>query len=257
MSQLFTVLRSGQPHSIATPTEPVKQELHWDLISFLATAQALKIDLLSIAWHPGLDRAGKGGTSEIQQLMVKSQDYLAFKRFEYSGDARTTERAIYQELISEILVLGHVALTHHPHIQPLLGICWHMRDDNRMWPVLVSEKAEHGNLHEFMTSPIGRDLPLPSKLSILIGVATALRDMHQSRQSYWSEPIAKISNIFGRYCSWGYQASEYTHREQRAKRICFECYRLRIRHHVCWANPSHGAFHTWLVSATQCRRRNI
>jgi hypothetical protein len=182
MSKYYTILRSDCSSSVATPAELVGPELPCDLIHFLAVAQTLGVDVLALTWQPALGLMGRGGTSDIQELLVKLHTSFAFKKLEYLENARIGEREIYQALISEITILGQESLRTHPNIKPLLGACWDMRLNGRVWPVLVSERSSLGNLDQFMESTEGRSLSFAARLKICNGVALAIRDMHNCRR---------------------------------------------------------------------------
>lgn len=179
----YTIIRSDCRSSSAWPVEPIETQTPYDLVSFLATAQALGIDIIALTWQPALGQMARGGTSGIQELLVKLESSFAFKVFEYSDNAAKDERDVYRALISEITVLGQSSLRKHPNIKPVLGVCWDPREDGRVWPVLVSEKSRCGNLQEFMESEEGRGLSFEARLKICAGIARAIRDMHNCRKS--------------------------------------------------------------------------
>lgn len=212
MAQAYTILRSDCKSSSAAPVESVSSQLPCDLISFLAVAQAMGIDVLALTWHPELEPVGHGGTSNIQELLVKSRSSFAFKRFEYSNHTERDEKIIFRGLIAEISVLGHRALRAHPNIQPMLGVCWDMRADGRVWPVLVSRKSNFGNLDEYMDSVEGQSLSFASRLEICAGVALAIRDMHSCRKAKSGASYIVLELIHHRYCPWRCKAFQRPHR---------------------------------------------
>src|SRR6185436_9668785 len=58
-----------------TPPDPDK----FNFLSFLATAQALQIEFLPIAWDVARGFIGEGGTSRIRQTLVNIDTSFAFK----------------------------------------------------------------------------------------------------------------------------------------------------------------------------------
>jgi hypothetical protein len=50
--------------------------------------------------------------------------------------------------------------------------------DEEVWPVLVFEKAQFGDLYSFATLPVGRDLCIAERLKLCVDVGTAIMDMH-------------------------------------------------------------------------------
>lgn len=170
---------ASQPStSPALPT----MSLHNDFISFLAVAQHYDIDFVSLAWQPGLGNIGIGGTSEVWQLHVDVRTSLAFKRFsladESHHDPRDEEKA-FNTMVSEISVLGHPLLRHHQNIVDLLGICWEFPlGSHKIWPVLILEKAELGDLQSFMSSEEAKTLTLDEKIGLCTDIASAIVAMH-------------------------------------------------------------------------------
>jgi hypothetical protein len=159
----------------------VTTDLHYDFLTFLAIAQHLNIDFLPITWQPALAKVGNGGTAEIRQALVNLQMSFAFKRLIPTQFAKSEDK-IFQALIAEILVLGHPSIRSHPNIIRLEGICWDVDpEDEKVWPVLMFEKTQHGDLHTFMKRGVGVGLSFEDKLSLCADVAMAIMDMHSHR----------------------------------------------------------------------------
>jgi len=167
--------RSGISFRSANPT---KGELHWqyDFISFLGAAQQCSIDFLPITWQPALDNAGEGRTAEIRDAMIDIQLNFAFKCLKR---AQQDERRVFRELISELVVLGHDPVRTHPNIVRLEGICFDiLHGTEQVWPVLVFEKSECGDLERFADSDVGRKLNLADTLKLCDDIGTAVKDLH-------------------------------------------------------------------------------
>lgn len=178
----MTYMRSDMSFHSATPLEPMAPAMLYNFISLLAVAQHRQISFLPITWQPALDRVGLGGTSEIRQSFIKLQTSFAFKRIKHSERTRLGDSIIFQTLLSEVTVLSHPSIKDHPNIVKLLGICWDISQKGTVWPVLVSEKAQFGNLKEFSVSEAGKGMSLDKRLKICAGIATAIRDMHTCRK---------------------------------------------------------------------------
>lgn len=59
------------------------------------------------------------------------------------------------------------------------GICWDVIDSgDEVWPVLVLEKTQLGDLNRLMISGPGQELDFNTRLNILFDVALAVRDLH-------------------------------------------------------------------------------
>lgn len=179
---------SGAPHSESVPGTSIQSavadvESHQDLVCFLSVIRNFSVDLLPITWQPALDSLGSGGTATIQQSLVNSQMSLAFKRIDVAEWTRPRdELRAYQVLISEVQVLRHPALRGHPNIINLEGVCWEIKTGTEsVWPVLVFEKTEFGDLQHFMNSSKGKGLSFQTKLGLCVDVASAIMRMHSCR----------------------------------------------------------------------------
>jgi serine/threonine protein kinase len=147
------------------------------VLSFLGIVQSLKIDFLPITWQPALDVIGQGGTAEIRQAMVNLQMSFAFKRLASTervqserGDAR-----IFRAFIAEMSVLSHPSVRDHPNVIRFEGICWDVvSSGEKVWPVLVFEKARNGDLLTFMGQAEGRSLTIGERLNICADIAIAV-----------------------------------------------------------------------------------
>lgn len=168
------------------------------LISFLAVARKLKIEFLPITWQEQRKPIGSGCTSQIQEALVSLETSFAFKRVADEHKYRVSESVIFQEFIGEITVLRHPAVSKHPNILELQGICWdvapreysnsseHSVDysplNNKLWPVLVFEKSHFGDLNHFAKLESGRGLSLRARLQLCLEIGCAIRDMHFNRK---------------------------------------------------------------------------
>jgi serine/threonine protein kinase len=152
------------------------------LYSFLALAQNLWINFLPITWQPELDTIGRGATAEIRQSLINLQTSFAFKRF-FGAETESEECKILRALIAEISILGHFAVQDHSNILQLEGVCWNISSgddgdgDERMFPVLVFEKTQFGDLGTFMANT-GRSLSFVERIEICADVGNAVMYMH-------------------------------------------------------------------------------
>ena len=182
MSSIFTGLisstTSGKAQESASLATSRVTDPPYDLLTFLGVAQNLKINFLPITWQPALDKVGEGGTAEIRQALVNVQMSFAFKRLK--APRGIEEEAQYlRALIAEISVLGHPPIRRHPNVVDIEGICWDVvSSSGKVWPVLVFEKTQQGNLNTFMTAGKGKDLGVEDRLRICFDVADAVRNLH-------------------------------------------------------------------------------
>ena len=168
-----------------------------DFIELLAICQQHQIDFLGITWDRLLDDnsnlVGLGMTSAITPGLLKLDLSFAFKRLtdRYFGrnDDESSERRrhhLYEALISEISVLGHPVIREHANIIRLEGVCWDFLPDDqeeKVRPVLVFEKASHGDLVQFLRSPDGLALNLQTRLRLCSDIVRAIATMHSAGES--------------------------------------------------------------------------
>lgn len=178
--------KSGKTYQSASSTS--KQE--YDFLDFLGIAQSLDIDFLPITWQPALDNVGEGGTAVIHQTLINSRMTFIFKHLKRPRSAMERIRNL-RALIAEISILGHPIIRSHPNIASIEGICWDvvLGDGEEVWPVLVFEKTQHGDLNRFMTSGPGKELDTKNRLDMLFDVALAVRDLHTTGRFLNSLPF--------------------------------------------------------------------
>ncbi|MCJ1436521.1 hypothetical protein MMC27_005900 [Xylographa pallens] len=152
----------------------------YDLLSFLATAQKLGVDFLPITWQSGRQSIGSGGTSRIEEAYQNKLTRFAFKRIRNSEKREKSESDIFQMLTTEITVLSHPFIREHQNIAQLQGICWDISSDNRVWPVLVFERAQFGDLYNFASGSEWKKLNIRQRAKLCFDVGDALADMHSS-----------------------------------------------------------------------------
>ena len=180
----FSSLGDSSPS--ATPVEgSATAAVRHDLVTFLATAQRSRVDLLPITllpitFGPASDTVGHGGTAEILQAPVQLQSF-AFKRVD-PPTSNSSEDTVFKALVSEISVLGHPSMKTHPNIIALHGICWDVLPEGVVRPVLAFEKASMGNLKDFMRSDAGKSTNFADRFEICADISVGFRDMHASSQ---------------------------------------------------------------------------
>jgi hypothetical protein len=180
---LYSFTKSGRLLGTAAPAKDIATDSQCNFLSFLGIAQSLKIDFLPITWQPALDIIGQGGTAEIRQAMVNLQMNFAFKRLASPERVQLerSEARIFRSFIAEILVLSHPSVRDHPNVIRLEGICWDVvAGGEKVWPVLVFEKARNGDLLTFMGQAEGRSLTMVERLNICVDIAIAVMHMHSS-----------------------------------------------------------------------------
>ena len=209
----FAYSTSGISSQTASLRYPAASSQHYDLISFLATAQKLRISFSNITWQPMLQALGLGGTAQIRQSMVNLQTSIAFKRVKRPPGSALDESLIFRTLIAEILVLMHPSMFAHPNIITFEGICWDVSlEEERVWPVLMYEKSVYGDLEWFANHGAGTSLSLDTRLKLCRDVVAAVMDMHSSGMyNQRPERFTLLLNNDSRNHSRRYKASEYPH----------------------------------------------
>lgn len=231
----FAYSTSGVSSEPASLIDPDASSQHYDLISFLATAQKLGVHFSNITWQPALQAFGLGGTAEIRQSLVNLQTSIAFKRVKQPPGSVLDESSIFRALITEILVLMHPSVFKHPNIITFEGVGWDVSlEDERVWPVLMFEKSAYGDLDWFANHGAGEGLSLEKRLKLCRDVVTAIMDMHSyGTKNQHPKHFNILLNIDSRYCSRRHKASKYTHIRKSTWRLHCESYRLRLFNVVC------------------------
>jgi len=180
-SQCLSFQRAGSWLPISIAAEIEKITFPRDFLKFLAAVERHKIDLFPITWHPALDTIGEGATAEIRAALINVQMSYAFKRFIISDN---NEEKVLLHLISEVSILGLENIRNHPNIIKLEGVAWDFQDDGQVWPVLVFEKTEHGDLETFFASNSGKNITFQERLDLCIHIGTALMVLSAHSKSH-------------------------------------------------------------------------
>lgn len=163
----------------ATTASSTSLNADYGFISLLGLAQRLGVNFLPLTWQAARGALNSGGQAKIYELHVSFETSFAFKRFglDQRQKQKTLSEFIHQ-IVSELLVLTHEAIRDHPYIARLEGLCWDVRDDDDIRPVLVMEKSHFGDLYQFMRSGLGRDLCMSERLRLCVDIGIAVQDMH-------------------------------------------------------------------------------
>ncbi len=154
---------------------------HNNFISFLAVAQYYEVDFVSLAWQQARGRLGRGGTSEIWQSSYDRRTDFVFKRMRSAITDCDDEESSFNALVSELSILSHPLIRHHQNIVKLEAISWEIHPkSHKVWPVLVLEKAQLGDLKSFMNSEEGRLTTMRDRLELCTDVASAIIALHSN-----------------------------------------------------------------------------
>ena len=178
-----TFLSQDQSSSTELFSRTPDRLIHPDLITFLAVVQHRAVDFVPLIWQEGLGLIGRGGTARIGQTHVNSGTDFAFKRAVQDKHFNSNEddTRIYEIFISEIVFLTNPATRGHPNIADLVGFCWEITDDNKVYPVIVTEKAKN-DLRLWAASFISSHVSFHDRLGMCNDIANALQAMHSNSE---------------------------------------------------------------------------
>jgi Protein tyrosine and serine/threonine kinase len=163
-----------------------------DFLRLLALVQTLPtVEIAPFTWQRAREAFASGGTSIINESFIKDNCSFAFKCA--SEEAKQNPQKVFQSIIDEISVLGQPALQQQDHIVQLQGICWDIVSSTVIWPVLIFEKIQLGDLWTFAESIEGRKLDLRSRMTICCDLGTALLYLHGKGKEY--SPIKKKKRV--------------------------------------------------------------
>ena len=169
-----------------------------NLLSFLATAQALRIELLPITWQSARPQLGGGATSSINEALADLHTSFIFKRIRGSEKREESNEGIFGVFTNEIKILCSPSIRENQHFAQLQGICWDIENDGRVWPVLLFEKSHLGDLCSFMDTPAGQNLRIDERLKICIDIGKALSALHgcgESREAQSMKLTSKLTQV--------------------------------------------------------------
>ena len=163
--------------SSSSSAQPITEQ-RFDLLTVLAEAQKNDIDLLPVTWQATQKAELKGGTSEINQKLIDIHTSFAFKCLKAAEKKDKPENSLLQMIVKEISAFGNYRIHDHPNVAQLLGLCWDIGVDNRVWPALIFEKSPLGDLRIFAGLPIGKCLVASQRLKLCMDIGTAVMDLH-------------------------------------------------------------------------------
>ena len=172
----------GNPETAPSSAAP-------DIVDFLSVVQWRNIDLLPMTWQrgSGADPEMMGGTANIQQSLVDLQLALACKRIHWENFLGQEAESAVQLFMTEVAILGHPVIRQHTSIARLEGVCWDI-EGTEIRPVLVFQKAPHGDLRRFLQTDAGRRLSFDVRVRLCANIAAAIMTLHSFRESRARRP---------------------------------------------------------------------
>lgn len=145
-----------------------------DLIGFLGLMGQLGVPLLPLTWETGLTRLGHGGTAKVNQALVHANLSYAFKRMRQGQS--------FARWSNEVMAL--VRLIEHPNISGIHAFCLEVLADGKLSPVLVFQKAELGDLENYMRSESAKMMTFQDILLLCLDIGFGLKAVHEASMLY-------------------------------------------------------------------------
>lgn len=166
-------------------TQPVG--IPCSIITFLASLQEWKVDVLPITWQAAESALGSGATSRVNEAPQTVHRSFACKQLSVKHKALCTSDNSLRMMLNEIAILSHPSVRKHPNIIELEGVCWDVESESRVWPALVFDKARWGDLANFVNSTEWETLSANSRMSLCSDIGQALFFMHDQSKSDHSQ----------------------------------------------------------------------
>lgn len=112
-------------------------------------------------------------TPDINALVFKRTIPTSNKQTQYEIQKRL------RSLMLELRALVHDPIRRHRNIVDILGVAWEADpfDPTQKWPVIITKRASHGTLSEFLDSA-GPVIPFTQKVSLALDVTLGLKVLH-------------------------------------------------------------------------------
>ena len=148
------------------------------LVDFLSIAHQLGVYFIPVSPQNSLGALGRGISGLVTQSIVDVTTNFAFKQFVGSrSDEESFIDTIYSSIITEVRVMQHDLIKQNPHIVDLVGVCWDIDlTSKRVWPVVVTNKADYGNLEDFLYE--NQNLTSNMKFQLCAYIAEAVELLH-------------------------------------------------------------------------------
>ena len=180
----FVLLTSSRFSGASSASSPTTVSGH-NFLTFLGIAQYYQVDFLPITWDFALSTASVSGTAKIYESLLDVGRGLVFKRTRILGlrddDSvdENDEGQTYSALVAELSILCHPLLRTHSCIIKLIGISWEVSQfGDTIWPIMVIEKAQLGDLNYFMTTHIAEKFTFEERVRLCADVASAVTALH-------------------------------------------------------------------------------
>ncbi|MCJ1396427.1 hypothetical protein MMC18_009317 [Xylographa bjoerkii] len=156
-------------------------DMYFDFITFVEFAQQNRVDFLPLTRQLALDPIGKGATAAVHQASFSAEISYAFKRlaWKHSNQGVVDDFMVYRTSLVEVMVLSTPRIRLHPNFVKLEGICWDVDPCNdTVWPILVFEKTQYGDLETFMGQTNGEKLSICDRFGLCAEIARAILVLH-------------------------------------------------------------------------------
>jgi serine/threonine protein kinase len=153
-----------------------------DVTTFLASLQEWKVDILPITWQAAQQPIGAGATSRIDEVSQTVHRSFVFKRLSDKHKEPAMKESSLRMILNEIAILSHTRVREHPNVIELEGICWDVESESQVWPVLVFDRTNWGDLSDFVDKPEWKTLTATLRMNICSDIGRAMSFMHDQRK---------------------------------------------------------------------------
>lgn len=203
-----------RPQAQVAPAQQIKRnptftakddhEPTYNILTCIACAQQRGIDLVGLSPLEVQGQLGQGGQATVTQTRASVDTVLAFKKPSPKGvgswlSTRSLSKKIenvYRDVATEVMALGELGIRGHPNIIQLQAISWEVQNNRtwtfkkapRVWPVLLMERADHGDLQSYMATKEGSELSFEDKIEFCHGIASAIAAAHRKGKFLLDSP---------------------------------------------------------------------
>jgi hypothetical protein len=213
LSVVLTMPTRKISRAIRRPRGTESQELRpvsesASLVDLLTVIQKRNVTILPLSYNKGLAILGRGLAGVIQQSTADVTTSLAFKEGVPSKHEYDTEQEQdWYSLLTEIVILKHPAIQMNPHFVNLIGVSFYVEPCGgikkwRAWPLLVTLKANMGDLNSVFSDISQHILTDLMRLRLFAGIAEALHVLHSCGMSNFHAVIQNGRLTSTRRRSW-------------------------------------------------------
>jgi len=213
------------------------------LIDFLTVIQKQNVTILPLSYNKGLAILGRGLAGVIQQSTADATTSLAFKEGVPSKHEYDTEQEQdWYSLLTEIVILQHPTIQKNPHFVDLIGVSFYVEpcggiEKWRAWPLLVTRKANMGDLNSVLRDVSQSFLTDLIRLQLFAEIAEALHVLHSCGMSNLHAVIRDGRLTSTRRRSWRHKTRKHLSGDTRI-RDQLHAYRFWVERYTWTDTPA-------------------